>query len=230
MFKRKYLKISYSQSGEDLIIEFIFNALEIKRPTYIDIGAHHPFYLSNTAIFYKKGCRGICVEPDPVLFKEIKKYRKNDICLNVGVTGKGQKEDVDFYVMSSRTLNTFSEKEAIEYTRKNDFKIVEVVKLTLENINTIIKENLDKSPDFVNIDVEGLDLEIIRGFDFETYRPKVFCIEMVDFLGESFNENSKEIQDIMLKNGYINHSSTYINAIFIDKIEWGNRAWVKRQA
>ena len=55
MFKRnKFLKNSYSQCGEDLIVEFILNGLKIKHPTYMDIGAHHPFYLSNTALFTQK--------------------------------------------------------------------------------------------------------------------------------------------------------------------------------
>jgi hypothetical protein len=61
----KFEKKSFSQSGEDLIIDFIFNALGISRPSYIDIGAHHPYYLNNTAIFYLRGARGINIEPDP---------------------------------------------------------------------------------------------------------------------------------------------------------------------
>ena len=52
----KYKKISFSQCGEDLIVKFIFDCLGINSPTYIDIGAHHPHYISNTALFYKNGC------------------------------------------------------------------------------------------------------------------------------------------------------------------------------
>ncbi|MFM6249337.1 MAG: hypothetical protein ACKPEQ_09345, partial [Dolichospermum sp.] len=66
LFNKDSKHISYSQCGEDLIINFIFNNLGIINPSYLDIGAHHPTYLSNTYSFYRKGCQGVCVEPDPV--------------------------------------------------------------------------------------------------------------------------------------------------------------------
>src|SRR5688572_17355247 len=82
----EYRKISYSQSGEDLIIKYIFDNLGISQPSYFDIGAHHPFFLSNTALFYSLGCRGINVEPDPSLFTPFKDKRKEDINLNIGIS------------------------------------------------------------------------------------------------------------------------------------------------
>jgi len=57
LFIPKFAKISYSQCGEDLIISHIIKSLSIQTPTYIDVGAHHPFYLSNTAYFYNGGCK-----------------------------------------------------------------------------------------------------------------------------------------------------------------------------
>ena len=65
--KSPWRKISYAQSGEDLIIKYIFDSLKIK-PSYIDIGVHHPYKFNNTALFYELGCRGINVEPDPDLY------------------------------------------------------------------------------------------------------------------------------------------------------------------
>src|ERR1044071_4556109 len=78
---------TFSQSGEDVIIKFIFdNILQIKQPSYIDIGAHHPFHLSNTNIFYEKGCRGLNIDPNPEAIKLFLKYRKEDININCGVS------------------------------------------------------------------------------------------------------------------------------------------------
>ncbi len=69
-----------------MIVNCIFeHCLLLKQPTYLDIGAHHPTYLINTAFFYLKGLRGVCIEPDPFLFAEFKKERKKDTCLNVGI-------------------------------------------------------------------------------------------------------------------------------------------------
>jgi hypothetical protein len=77
----KFKKTSYSQSGEDVIVKFIFDCIGISKPTYLDVGAHHPYYISNTALFYESGSIGINIEPDPLLFKEFLNHRKNDIKL-----------------------------------------------------------------------------------------------------------------------------------------------------
>ena len=58
-FKKYKPQISYSQSGEDLIVKHIFENLGVKKPSYLDIGAYHPFHLNNTVIFYLSGSHGI---------------------------------------------------------------------------------------------------------------------------------------------------------------------------
>lgn len=224
MFKKNiYRKTSYSQSGEDLIIDFIFKAIGMDSPVYLDIGAHHPFYLSNSALLYEQGSRGICIEPDPVLFKEIQKKRKRDICLNVGI-GMGREAEADFYLMSSPTLNTFSKEEATKYLSLG-YTIKEIIKTPLKNINSIIDECLDGSPDFVSIDVEGLDYGILKSIDFEKYRPKVLCIETVSTSGDRNNELSRKIKEYMLEKEYVEHSCTHINTIYVAAKVWENRAW-----
>src|SRR5687767_12978486 len=104
----KYKK-SYSQSGEDMIVNFIFEQLGINLPTYLDIGAFHPYIISNTAFFYDKGCTGINIEPSPVNFKLFTKARKRDINLNIGISEKEQ--TIKYYNFEEPALNTFSETE-----------------------------------------------------------------------------------------------------------------------
>ena len=109
-FKKKVqYKKSFSQSGEDLIVKYIFDILNIYKPSYLDIGAHHPTYLSNSALLYLNGSKGINIEPDPLLFKKFLKGRKNDINLNIGISDK--EEVLDFYILNNPTLNTFSKKK-----------------------------------------------------------------------------------------------------------------------
>ena len=105
-----YYRKSWSQCGEDLILRYLFDLLHIARPTYIDIGAHHPWYYNNTYLFYRQGARGVNIEPDPSLHAGLVRGRRHDINLNIGI-GPGEAE-LDFYVMSTRTLNTFSASEA----------------------------------------------------------------------------------------------------------------------
>jgi FkbM family methyltransferase len=216
--KRCKIKKSYSQCGEDLIIRTVFDSLSIKKPFYIDIEAHHPTYISNTALFYKKGCRGICVEPDPYLFRKFKSKRKKDICLNIGI---GKKETLaDFYIMSTRTLNTFSKEEAENCMKNNEDKIKKTIPVKLQPINDIIEKNCNTKPNFISLDTEGLDFEILKTFDFNKYRPEVFCIETLEY---STGKKSKEIIDYMEQRNYFVYADTYINTIFVDYNSWKNR-------
>ncbi len=220
--KNKYKKISYAQSGEDVIIDFILTAIGINNPTYIDIGAHHPFYLSNTAFFYEKGCRGICIEPDPILFQEIKKYRKYDICLNVGI-GLDEKDEADFYIMTASTLNTFSKEQALEYESYGNTKIKKIKKIPLKNINSIIKDYYQETPNIISLDVEGLDYGILKTFNFAKYRPEVFCLETLTYTENNTEIKIKEIIEFMLSNNYMIYADTYINTIFVDRKVWVGR-------
>lgn len=221
--KNRYKKISYSQCGEDLIIDFIFGVFKIEKPSYLDIGAHHPYYLSNTAFFYSKNCKGVSVEPDPALFKVIKKERPRETSLNVGV-GLSSGESADFYIMNIPTLNTFSKSEAERYAAYPGKSIARVVKLPLLTVNEIIEKNFEKSgPNFVSIDVEGMDLDIVKSFDFKKYRPEVFCIETLTYTEDNSEKKLQDIIDYMLGQGYFVYADTYINTVFVEAAKWKNR-------
>ncbi|MFM6072008.1 MAG: FkbM family methyltransferase, partial [Dolichospermum sp.] len=121
--------------------------------------------MSNTYSFYRKGCQGVCVEPDPVLFSKIRSRRRRDICLNIGI-GIDENRSANFYVMTSSTLNTFSRAEAEKYQSFNKARIREVVNLPLITINNLIKENFKSYPNFISLDIEGWDFKVIQTFDF----------------------------------------------------------------
>jgi FkbM family methyltransferase len=221
-YSEKPFKVSYSQCGEDLIVDFAFRELKPGKITYLDIGAHHATYLNNTAFFYKKGDTGVCIEPDPILFKKFKRSRPKDICLNVGI-GDGKITEADFYIMSGKTLNTFSKEEAERYVSYGTQKIEQVVKMPLVSVNDIIKTHFDKAPDFISLDVEGYDFAILKSFDFAKYRPKVWCIETLTYTENKTETKIKETVDYLLSKNYFIYGDTYINTIFVDKEAWENR-------
>lgn len=222
-FKRVIIKltganfnVSFSQTGEDLIIKFIFNALKIKNISYLDIGANHYANLNNTYLFYLLGMKGVCVEPDPNLFKKLIKKRSRDTCLNVGVGTKDMKEE-KFYIMSNPIFNTFSESEALKIENIGEAKINKSILMKLINVNSLIKDNFSKCPDLISLDIEGIDLEILKEFDFSIYRPKIFCIETITFSTTLRGQKSIEILNLMEKNNYKIFADTYINTIFVDQ-------------
>lgn len=215
-----YSNASYSQCGEDLIINHIFKQLGIEKPSYVDIGAHHPFYLNNTAFFYLKGSRGINIEPDPNLFNVFVSERKFDINLNIGIGLKH--ETADFYVMSEPTLNTFIKEEAEKAIKEHAlYSIKEVKKLKIAPLIDILNENWNgQFPDFMSLDVEGLDEQILFSLNYENQKPKVICVETISFSYTGNGIKNYKIIDFLNSKGYILYADTNINSIFVDKKLW----------
>ena len=209
---------SYSQCGEDLMIRSIFDSLKIPAPSYLDIGAHHPHHLSNTCLFYTTGSQGVNVEPDPELYARFRKERPRDINLNIGI---GERADMlRFFVMNPRTLNTFSPDEA-EKLVKEGFRIEREQQIPVRSVNSILEEYFcETAPDFVSIDVEGLDLQILQGFDFTRWRPKVFCVETITYSSQRAGKKIPEIAELLHGNDYFSYADTWVNTLFVDRRVW----------
>ncbi|WP_199141787.1 FkbM family methyltransferase [Pedobacter sp. ASV12] len=210
-----HLKFSFSQMGEDLIVKFILDALKLKQISYLDIGANHPYNMNNTYLFYLLGMRGVCVEPNPVLFKKLKSIRKKDRCLNIGI-GTGAKTTGKFFLTNNSLLSTFSEAEALQLEAAGQAKIISSQEVELLNINLLIERYFDTCPDFISLDVEGLDLAILQEFDFGRFRPKIFCIETVLFSNNLKGAKAEDIISLLQQNNYRVFADTYINTIFVD--------------
>lgn len=222
IFFGKHAKISYSQCGEDLAICSIFDALGIKRPSYIDIGAHDPIYLSNTYLLYLKGSRGVCIEPNPELHRNIKKKRTKDICLNMGV-GITSTTEAPFYCMSSSTLSTFSREDAERMASYGNEKIEKVITMPLISFDEVVTKYLSACPNFISLDVEGLDLAILKSIDFTKYRPQVFCVETLTYTEDKTEKKILATIEFMLDKGYFVYEDTFINTIFVDNAAWAAR-------
>src|SRR4051812_17590604 len=170
---------SYAQSGEDVIVASIFDYLKIAKPSYLDVGAFLPIFSNNTYLLYRRGSRGVLVEPNIGLVPDLVAKRPGDIVLNVGV-GLTSQGAADYYCMSLPQWNTFDKDEAERRVTetKGKVKIEAVVKMPLVPINRIMTEHYPRGgPDFLSIDVESLDLEVLRTIDFARFRPKVICTE-----------------------------------------------------
>lgn len=215
----RYQKTSYAQSGEDLIVKYIFDGIGVARPGYLDVGAHHPYYLSNTALFYESGSRGINIEPDPTLFAAFPVTRPGDVNLNVGI---GKESGVlDFYVISSPTLNTFSREEAERYREQGDYRIVRVDKVQVTTIAAVISQYAGgKFPDFLSIDAEGVDELILHSIDYRQNAPTVICVETISFSTTGNGVKNTRLIDFLKEKDYLVYADTNINTIFVQRSKW----------
>lgn len=217
-FKDQYTKRSYSQCGEDLIISYLFSLRGITHPTYIDIGAHDPYYLSNTALFYERGARGINIEANPLLIENFEKERPNDINLNVGVSDKI--DAIDFFIMEDSTLSTFSKSESDKMVSLGK-SLKEIRTISTTTISEILKTYHNGiSPDFMSLDIEGLDYIILKNINFQEIVPKVICVEAADYSPIGAGKRRDDIIDLLVQNGYYEYANTNLNAIMVKNDFW----------
>ena len=114
---------SFSQAGEDQVIRYLVNdCLQLEKPSYLDIGTHHPVFGNNTYYFYCRGSKGVCIEPDPRYAGLIRRYRKKDVFIEAGV-GTGTNAKARFFVFPKGYggWNTFSEEEAKMRKKRNRY-------------------------------------------------------------------------------------------------------------
>jgi FkbM family methyltransferase len=189
----------------------------------LDVGANHPFHLSNTALLYAAGGQGILVEPDPYFANLLRKKRPRDKVLQYGVHFSGE-EKANFFVLDSPTLNTFSRQEMNRYVSMGH-KLTNTLMIDLKNINSILESagNLD----FMNLDIEGLDKAILEMIDWNKYRPTCICVETITYETRQEPKKLNDIVQLMLAQDYVLYADTFINSIFVDHRQW-QQHWDKR--
>jgi len=176
---KKYI-VSYAQNREDVILDAFFPGVE--KGFYVDVGANHPEHDSVTKLFYEKGWSGINIEPNGRLFHLLQSERPNDINLQLGVSNHDDELDFREYVGVGDGLSTFSADMKQSYAKTQstmspftkDFHDYKVQVTTLAKI--FAKQQV-QVVDFLKVDVEGYEYEVLEGNDWQKYRPEIICIE-----------------------------------------------------
>lgn len=207
---------SYSQAGEDCVLNFLFETMNIRNPSYIDIGTNQPDACNNTYLFYLRNCSGVCIEPDPYVFKSIVNARPKDICINAAIGFKDDTE-CDFYIFNEPSLNTLSDEEAQLRSASGKFTIVNKLKVKMIKIEEVIEKYLGKLPDFISLDVEGIDSEILQSFDYKSYPVPIWIVETIDYSENHIKEKNLQLIEFMIQRGYFVYADTFINTIFVNK-------------
>lgn len=198
--KLKHTQLAYSQEGEDLVLNRLFDNKH--DGIYVDVGANHPLRFSNTHFFYKKGWRGVNIEPNPELHEVLQDIRKEDANINLGVST--EKGELDYYMFNEPALNTFSKKEADEYLLKQEYSLIKKCKVKVDTLEAIL-DNIEliknKSIDFMSIDAEGFDLKVLASNSFDKYSPKVVLIEILG-IGKISDVFENEVYVFLIEKGY----------------------------
>lgn len=198
---QRYGCTTYAHCGEDIMVCNLFELMQIERPSFIDLGAHHPFHLSNTALLYGRGSRGFNIEANPKLMAEFFIHRPEDTNINIGISLTGGRKE--FFMWDDRSgRNTFSREWADKLEVKGGS--IYLSTFTLKDIVDLYCG--EEYPDFMSIDIEGLDYEVLESADFSKSSPKVICLESWD---------TPKFKRMMESQGYTLYSRHNVDLIFV---------------
>ena len=174
---------SYGKNLEDLILNYFF--ADVNKGFYIDMGYFDSNKMSPTKYFYLKGWNGINIKPLDVEYQELIKERPKDINLNYYINGTTHKK---YYIQ--------------ELNNTND---------TFHKISDVCEEFIPKNKiiHFCAINMKEDTRKILLGYDFENFRPKIFCIE-------NNNVNYEMYEYILNKNDYSFIYQYEINRYYLD--------------
>ena len=203
---------TYSKNGEDLKIN---EALDFKeKGFYIDIGANKPKECNNTYHFYKKGWSGINIEPNQELIKELDIVRPRDLNLKIGVSNKKSIGRV-FKFNNNLVNSTINEDIKKHFIEKDKLVLKGSEKINILTLKDIFEEYVGgNNVDFLCIDTEGNDYNILLGNDWSKYKPKVICLEAF-WLNENCIEDVREpFENFLRPFGYRVYCYVNNNIIF----------------
>lgn len=171
--KKRYAchELSFSQEGEDGVLQRLFE----RKPVgfYVDVGSHHPQRFSNTYRFYLGGWNGINIDPLPGSKARFDALRGRDISLELGISD--HPGELVYHAFEEPALNTFDAGVAAS----RDSVLISVTKIQVYRLCDVLDQYLspDQKIDFLSIDVEGLDLQVLRSNNWLNYRPTYVLAE-----------------------------------------------------
>ena len=157
--------------GEDLVL--LKNINNKSNNFYVDVGCYHPLHLSNTYLLYKKGWRGINIDVSKYSIDLFNYMRPDD--MNIEAAISNNQNYIKVYYQKKLSQLTTTKKEISQKRMQGHIKEKNI---KAETLNSIINNSKYKNQriDFLNIDIEGADLEALQSLDFNKYRPNIICI------------------------------------------------------
>jgi FkbM family methyltransferase len=203
-----YKQTNFSQENEEQVLQSIFS--KTKNGFYVDVGCHHPKRFSNTALLYKQGWKGINIDANSKNLKLFNFFRKRDF--NIRALVSESEAILDYYYFNDSALNGCLSNSKVDLLLNKNYKVIKTEKILTRRLDDIITESKvnHKRIDLLDIDVEGLDFQVLRSINLDLYDVRVILIETGD------QENA--IIEYLLKFNYHLHTRVDRNCIFLKKV------------
>jgi FkbM family methyltransferase len=209
---RGYRQRTYAQTGEDLILAGLLRGRT--NGFYVDVGAHHPQRLSNTYLFYRRGWRGINIDPLPGSMAHFRRRRPRDINLEIAISQTPS--PLTYYMFNDGAFNSFDPAVIERYRHHARLRLRGQVTVQTYRLEDVLTEHLPASTplDFLSVDAEGFDLEVLHSNNWNRYRPRFALVESPD---QDDLCASSPIKDYLAEQGYHLIAHTLHTAIFADR-------------
>ncbi len=187
---------AFGQNGEDAMIHALLRGID--KGTYVDVGAYNPILYSNTYGLYREGWSGITIDPNPAVQPLHRILRPRDTFVLGGVSNV--EKECDYYRFTDGAYNTFDPEVAEDLKTKRYPRFIRKETSHLYPLHSILKKNNITKVDFLDVDVEGLDVEVLESFDWNL-APRVVAIESRSFKPETMTADPAYV--FLRNHGYV---------------------------
>ncbi len=210
MEKTRATPLFYSQHGEDVVLNELFKGKNTG--FFVEVGCIDGRRFSNTLTFEKRGWKGLCVEAHSAYIELLTRNRPNSIVCH-SAAGARDDESVIFYANARGSLSTLdpSKEDFFRSHYGRWFTGFEQQSVCLRRLDTLFKTHGITAVDIVSIDIEGSEVDAVRGIDLEIYRPSVFVIE------SDSKEQESALDEILLPHGYMKLCRVSSNLFYVDE-------------
>jgi len=212
LFLGKGVQKSYAQFGEDIVAAAILRV--VTHGTYVDVGAFDPVLYSNTYHFYKKGWRGLVIDPNPSAQAKFALMRPRDTFVPVGIAET--EGTLPYWKFNYSAYNTFDAQGKENYLKENSLlRVIGVIEARTIPLATVLKEHSITAIDFLSIDAQGFDLQVLRSM--RDIRPTLIAVETMCAIEALPNS---DLYLLLAKRGYKLVGIAGLTLLFILK-RWG---------
>jgi FkbM family methyltransferase len=190
------VQFSFSQFGEDLAVLRLAQQYGLATGIYVDAGAYHPIFGSNTLLLHKQGWSGVNIDLAPERIAEFKRCRPDDCNIVACLSDSGTMVEIAHYqIPSTDRVVDANNREKLSIVGKHPVRFSTATTTTLSEV---IAQSPFRFEDvnYLNVDCEGNDLAVLRGLDFEQCRPQILSVE-------AFGQPDREaIMELLIRYGY----------------------------
>jgi FkbM family methyltransferase len=213
---RIHARSGFAQFGEDASVAAYLRALRRTCRTYIDIGANDPVLHSNSYLFYRDGAAGLLVEANPARARRLARRRPRDTVVNAAVVAAGS-GIIELHVVDFDGLSTVSAKRRDELLARNLGRVIQTVRVPAMGINDLLARHAPAAGfDLASLDIEDLDFEVASAWDFDRWRPFLFCAETTVVTNDAYTRDGR-FTALMAQRGYRPLFETFANTVFVNE-------------